>query len=273
MPFDGEKRQEDSMQGRVPVRNLLIVDDEPQILNSLKRELKAEGYCIHTAENGRAGLEVIGASDIGVVLSDQMMSQMDGIAFLEEVKRLRPDAIRIMLTAHGSFDSASKAINRSNVFGYLTKPWRAEDLQASLRRAFEHYELMMENRRLHRLTEEQNGRLRESRNMLKSVLNAISDPLVLVDEELEILLANREAFFRFQNAHPLDHGKACLREQLNRLYGTTLTDSIRCSVRDAILRYAGPKSSRPTSNWKRFPFFPYASGVKRRERRSFASGT
>ena len=158
------------MQGRIPVRNLLIVDDEQQILNSLRRELKAEGYCIHTAENGRAGLEVIGASDIGVVLSDQMMPQMDGIAFLEEVKRRRPDAIRIMLTAHGSFDSASKAINRSNVFGYLTKPWHSEDLKAFLSRAFEHYELVMENRRLQRLTEEQNEQLQQFNRELESIV-------------------------------------------------------------------------------------------------------
>ena len=69
--------------------------------------------------------------------------------------------------------------------------------------------------------------------MLQSVLDAISDPLLLVDEELDILLANREAFFRFQNAHPSDHGKAYLRGQLNKLYGTTLTDSIQFSIRDA----------------------------------------
>ena len=79
---------------------------------------------IYTAESGSEGLDVIRSHDIGVVLSDQMMPQMDGIAFLEEARRIKPDMIRMMLTAHGSFESASKAINRSNVFGYLTKPWQ-----------------------------------------------------------------------------------------------------------------------------------------------------
>ena len=221
------------MRGQTSRRDLLIVDDEPQILNSLTRELRGEGYRIHTGGDGPAGLEVLRANEIGVVLSDQMMPGMDGIAFLEEARRLKPDAVRIMLTGHGTFESASKAINRSHVFGYLTKPWDAEDLKAKLRSAFEYYELVMENRRLLRLTEEQNEQLRESRNMLQTVLDAISDPLMLVDEELEILLSNREAFFRFRNAHPLELGKACLREQLSKLYGTTLTDSIRFSVRDA----------------------------------------
>jgi two-component system NtrC family sensor kinase len=221
------------MQGRVPVRNLLIVDDEPQILNSLKRELKAEGYCIHAAESGRAGLELIGNHDIGVVLSDQMMPGMDGIAFLEEARRMKPDAIRIMLTAHGSFDSASKAINRSNVFGYLTKPWHSEDLKAFLRRAFEHYDLVMENRRLQRLTEEQNEQLRENRNMLQSVFDAMSEPLMLVDENLDVLVSNREAVDMFQDSHPLNPRRVSLREPLNNRYGTTITDSIRYSVWDS----------------------------------------
>ena len=188
-----------SMLAHAPLRNLLLVDDDPRILDSLKRTLRSEGYRIYTSENGRDGLDILKDNDIGVVLSDQMMPGMDGIAFLEEVRHLKPDTIRIMLTASNSFENASGAINRANVFGYLIKPWQTADLKAFLRRGFEHHELVAENRRLQRLTEEQNEHLHESRNMLQSVLDAISDPLVLVDEELDILLANREAFFRFWN--------------------------------------------------------------------------
>ena len=81
-----------TMRKQAPLRNLLLVDDEQQILNSLKRELRDECYRIHTAEGGRAGLEILKKHDIGVVLSDQMMPEMDGIAFLEEVKRLKLQA-------------------------------------------------------------------------------------------------------------------------------------------------------------------------------------
>jgi two-component system, NtrC family, sensor kinase len=219
--------------GHEPLRNLLLVDDDPRVLESLKRTLRSEGYRIYTAESGRDGLDILKNHDIAVVLSDQMMPGMDGIAFLEEVRNLKPDAVRLMLTASSSFENASGAINRANVVGYLTKPWQIDDLKAFLKRGFEHHELVAENRRLQRLTEEQNEHLRESRNMLQSVLDAISDPLILVDEQLDILLANREAFFRFRNAHPLNPREVCLREQLNRLYGTNLTDWIRFSVRDA----------------------------------------
>ncbi len=158
------------MRSHAPVHNLLMVDDEPQILNSLKRELKQEGYRIYTANDGPAGLDIVRNHDIDVVLSDQMMPQMDGIEFLGEVGRLKPDAIRIMLTAHGSFESASMAINRSNVFGYLTKPWHSEDLKTFLRRAFEHHDLIMENRKLQRLTEDQNEQLRQFNSELESII-------------------------------------------------------------------------------------------------------
>ena len=225
--------KEGTTRKQAPHRSLLLVDDDPRVLDSLKRTLRNEGYRIYTAENGRDGLDILKNNDVGVVLSDLMMPEMDGITFLEEVSHLKPDAVRLMLTASSSFENASGAINRANVFGYLIKPWQTTDLKAFLRRGFEHHELVAENRRLQRLTEEQNVHLCESRNMLQSVLDAISDPLILVDEELDILLSNREAFFRFRNAHRLNHREVCLREQLNRLYGTTLTDSIRFSVRDA----------------------------------------
>ena len=225
--------KETSMISHTSCRNLLIVDDELRVLESLKRALRNEGYRIYTAESGRDGLEILKNNDIGVVLSDLMMPEMDGITFLEEVSHLKPDTVRLMLTASNSFENASGAINRANVYGYQIKPWQIADLKAFLSRGFEHYELVAENRRLQRLTEEQNEHLRESRNMLQSVLDAISDPLLLVDEELDILLANREAFFRFWNKHTSDLGKMYLREQMNKLYGTTLTDSIRFSVKDA----------------------------------------
>ncbi len=221
------------MQRNLPVRNLLMVDDEPQILNSLMRELRQEGYRIYTANDGPAGLDIVRNHDIGVVLSDQMMPQMGGIAFLEEVGRLKPDTIRIMLTAHGSFESASMAINRSNVFGYLTKPWHSEDLKTFLRRAFEHHDLIMENRRLQRLTEDQNEQLQVNMNMRQSIFNAIAEPLLLVDEYLDILVSNEAASVMLYNERSFDPGCTPLLQELTERYGETIARAIQHSVRDS----------------------------------------
>ncbi|MEW6668999.1 MAG: HD domain-containing phosphohydrolase [Thermodesulfobacteriota bacterium] len=141
-------------------RNILIVDDDPGVLGSLQRELRRESYSIHTADSALLGLEILQGQEIGVVLTDQMMPGMDGISFLETVRELRPEAVRLLITGNGSLQNAMAAVNRSKVFAYLTKPWSSEELKSTLRNAFEHHNLVRENRRLHDLTRAQNERLR-----------------------------------------------------------------------------------------------------------------
>ena len=140
--------------------NLLIVDDEQNVLSSLKRQLRHEGYTIYSATRGKAGLDILQRHDIGVILSDQMMSEMDGVTFLEAAKKHKPDVPRLILTGHSGLENAIAAINNCQIFGYLTKPWSPEALKETLSRAFEHYNLLMENKRLQKLTDEQNQALK-----------------------------------------------------------------------------------------------------------------
>jgi len=140
--------------------SLLIVDDEQNVLNSLQRELRHEGYTVYLADSAGAGLDLLQEHHIGVVLSDQMMPEMDGVTFLEAVKQHRPDVVRMLLTAHASIDNAMAAINRSRIFSYLTKPWSPEVLKGTIASAFEHYNLTIENKRLQKLTHEQNDQLK-----------------------------------------------------------------------------------------------------------------
>ena len=149
---------------------LLIVDDEPNVISSLKRQLRKEGYIIYSAYSGKAGLELLKEHDIGVVLSDYMMPEMDGIRFLEAVKQDRADVVRILLTAYASLDNAMAAINRLQLFGYMTKPWSSETLKGTIARAFRHYNLTIENKRLHKLTDEQNQKLKFINENLESLV-------------------------------------------------------------------------------------------------------
>ncbi len=71
-------------------RALLIVDDEPNVTSSLNRQLSRDGYTIYAANSGRTGLELLKENDIGVVLSDLIMPEMDGVTFLELVKQHKP---------------------------------------------------------------------------------------------------------------------------------------------------------------------------------------
>ena len=141
-------------------KSLLIVDDEPHIISSLKRQLRKEDFTIFSAGSGSEGMSLLNDQDVGVVISDMMMPEMDGVTFLNLVKKRKPDTVRLLLTGHGSMENAVDAINRSRIFEYLTKPWEANKLITSLHSAFEHYNLTTENQRLQRLTSKQNAELK-----------------------------------------------------------------------------------------------------------------
>ena len=151
-------------------RYLLIVDDEPSVIISLKRELRHEGYDIYSANSGKAGLDLLKTRPIGVVLSDQVMPEMDGVTFLDEVRQQKPDVPRILLTGPCSLDNAMSAVNRSKIYGYLTKPWSSEALRGMLASAFEHYNILLENKRLLEVIWEQNRELKSLNEKLEDLV-------------------------------------------------------------------------------------------------------
>ncbi len=146
---------------------LLIVDDDQRVLKSLDRELHREGYEIFLAGSGEEGLQLLKQHDIAVVLSDLRMPHMDGVTFLEEVRQFKPEVVRLVLTGHGSKENAIEAINRSGVFSYIAKPWSPAELKTVITKAFQHYHLAAENRRLLALTQSQNRELKNLNADLK----------------------------------------------------------------------------------------------------------
>jgi response regulator RpfG family c-di-GMP phosphodiesterase len=130
-------------------RNVLVVDDESNIVNALKRSLRRDGYAVFTATSGEKGLQLLLTQpDIGVIISDQRMPQMTGVDFLRKVKTRHPDTIRIVLSSYTDLESVTQAINEGAIYKFLTKPWDDELLRNHIKDAFEHYEMTRENRRL-----------------------------------------------------------------------------------------------------------------------------
>lgn len=152
-------------------KQLLIVDDEAKVLNSITRLLRYDNTICHTAQSGSEGMEIAQQHNIGVVLSDQQMPHMDGVTFLEKIRELNPDTVRLLLTGCSSRSNAIEAVNRSGVFMYLTKPWDNNDLRAVIDRAFSHYRLKMENRYLLELTQAQNESLRSLNLQLEDLVS------------------------------------------------------------------------------------------------------
>lgn len=119
---------------------LLLVDDEPNVLASLKRALRREGYRILAATSAREGLEMLATENVGVILSDQRMPEMTGTEFLSRVKVMYPQVVRIILSGHTDLATITDAINRGAIYKFLTKPWEDVALRETLREAFERHE-------------------------------------------------------------------------------------------------------------------------------------
>ena len=151
---------------------LMLVDDEQSILSSLKRLFRNKGYQILTAASGRQGLETLEGAEkrVSLIISDQRMPDMTGVRFLEQAKKIFPDAIRFLLTGYADMEAVIDAVNLGEIHRYLTKPWDDDDLLLQVQQALQQYELVAENLRLTKLTRKQNARLNElNRGLEKKV--------------------------------------------------------------------------------------------------------
>jgi len=118
---------------------LLLVDDEPYILNAIKRLMRREGYRILCAESAAQGLDLLATNHVHVVISDQRMPVMTGTEFLSLVKDLYPNTVRLILSGYSEPMSLTDAINKGAVYRYLSKPWDDEELKREVTQAFRYY--------------------------------------------------------------------------------------------------------------------------------------
>lgn len=128
---------------------ILFVDDEENILRTIKRLFFEEGYRIITASSGQEGLDLINRGETpSVIVSDQKMPGMNGAEFLIQVRELLPQSIRIVLTGYADVKVAVDAINLGGIYRYILKPWNDDELKLTVREAVGRFELVEQNRRL-----------------------------------------------------------------------------------------------------------------------------
>jgi response regulator RpfG family c-di-GMP phosphodiesterase len=186
---------------------LLLVDDEENIISSLRRLLRRDGYRILTATGGEAGLDVLAHEHVDVIVSDQRMPGMTGTEFLSRARQKWPDTIRIVLSGYTELASVTSAINEGSVYKFLTKPWDDEQLRHNIADAVRRKQLDDENRRLHHELAVANAQLSElleerqrridigeaSLHMAHEVMAALPLAVVGVDTEFMVALANEAA--------------------------------------------------------------------------------
>ena len=138
---------------------ILFVDDELQILSSLKRLARRLRYTALTANGGAEGLAVLEEQEVDVIVSDMRMPKMTGAEFLEKTAARWPSVMRILLTGYSDIESAVSAVNDGQIFRYLNKPWKDEDIKSVLAQAMEIRTLARDKARLEELTQAQNEEL------------------------------------------------------------------------------------------------------------------
>ncbi len=193
---------------------ILCVDDEKNILNSLKRLLRKEDYRLLTASGGKEGLKKLAAEEISLVVSDHRMPGMSGTEFLQKVKSQYPDIIRIILTGYTEVDAITESINRGHIYKFLLKPWNDQNLILEIRQALDQYDLVKANKKLHDEVIKKNAeleRINENLEMLvrertrdlevqnhalelsRTILEDLTFPVIGISDESMIVLLNRAA--------------------------------------------------------------------------------
>jgi diguanylate cyclase (GGDEF)-like protein len=149
---------------------LLLVDDEPSILSSLRRLLRGDGYQILTAASGQEGLDVLARHPVDVIVSDQRMPGMTGVEFLRTVRTHYPDTVRIVLSGFTELQTVTDAVNAGAIYKFLTKPWDDAQLRAHVQEAISYGAMANENRLLTLQVHTANQKLAAMNRRLESVL-------------------------------------------------------------------------------------------------------
>jgi len=123
---------------------LLIIDDEPNILTTLRRALDLEGYGVEVAGSGALGLEKLDECDIDLVLLDVVMPELDGISVLEQIREKHPEVTVVMMSGNATIDTAVTA-TRLGAHDFVEKPLSTDKLLLTVQNALSFRQLSREN--------------------------------------------------------------------------------------------------------------------------------
>jgi DNA-binding NtrC family response regulator len=154
------------------MNRIQLVDDEPNILSSLRRLLKPQGWQVDTFTRVDDALDALLENEYAVIVSDYQMPTADGVTYLQFAKQKQPDAIRLVLSAYGDRASMIKAINQAEVYRYLSKPWDDYEVVAAIKSALDLYQLHKDNQRL-----------REENNRQRAELKAREEELLRLEAD------------------------------------------------------------------------------------------
>ncbi len=183
---------------------VLAVDDEIENLNAIERVLSRDSeFKIIKAVDPESALKIIQNESVHMILTDQRMPGMTGIDLLNRSMEYAPDAIRMIVTAYTETKEILDAINLGHVYGYITKPWKPEELRSTLYQAKRYCSLVTQNRSLtdeltlkNEILEQQNEELRQFSDLKNRFMvvasHELRTPATIITGSLELLMSQSE---------------------------------------------------------------------------------
>ena len=159
------------------IATLLFVDDEANVLKSLRRLFHNEPYTTYFASSGAEGLELLRQNAVDLIISDMRMPEMNGAEFLTEVVTYWPETIRILLTGYADMQSTIDAVNKGRIYNYCNKPWNDEELKLLVHNAVEQKRLREERDRLSSIVHQQYKALKELNEQLEEKVEQRTEQL------------------------------------------------------------------------------------------------
>ncbi len=203
---------------------ILVVDDEPNVINAVRRELNTAPfgryrYHVEGFTDPLAALERARTQQFEAVVSDFRMPGMDGLAFLKELARVQPDCVRLVLSGQTDLDSLIRMINETHIYRFIPKPWSTYFLKSSLAQAIELRAANIRNRDMARTLREHGV------DLPLDAINTVDQVLVVDDD-----LASANAVARdLMHHNRLDDVFAAMRSEVTQTHTPELNSS-RISV-------------------------------------------
>jgi response regulator RpfG family c-di-GMP phosphodiesterase len=167
------------------VWRILCVDDEPNIVASLRRLFRGSGYQVTTATSGAQAIAHLEQEPVDLVFSDMRMPGMSGAQLLEQIRVRWPKTTRVLLTGYADIGSTIAAINSGEVYRYITKPWDDGEVLATAHQIFERHALEDEKTRLEELLRAKNQALMELNETLEEKVAARTSELLQLSQKIK----------------------------------------------------------------------------------------
>lgn len=217
------------------MRTVLFVDDEPSILHAVQRLFADENdLCLLTASGGEEALDIVRTTDVWLVVSDNHMPGLSGIELLERIRHISPATVRTMMTAYADLRTAIDAINRSEAFRFITKPWDNDELKSIVREGLDRY------------------------GLVKALARGEEGAIRSIAQTIEL----KDPYTRGHCDRVADYAAALAglhgvpEEQANHIrYGSWLHDCGKIGVPEAVLNFPGPLGDADLDIIRRHPYW------------------